>query len=335
LLDAAALAGGLILRRDSGAAVDQSLKIGVFSYRGDDTFISNLTNSLREIVGAHEKEHGESVYLSIQDAAGSQSTQNIQIERSLSLGYNILCVNLVDRLSAAYVIDKAMEADVPVIFFNREPVQADLRKWDKLFYVGTDATENGVLEGRIAADAYMRDPESFDFNGDGILQYIMIEGEFRHQDAVLRTEGSIQAIQDAGIPVEKLDGAIANWERNQAAALAKEYFGKYGSQIELIICNNDDMALGVIDYVDAAGLDFANIVGIDGTPQGLDALAQGKMLGTVVIDYNVQAQLVFDYIYKLIKGTAPVDFESRYARAPMRVVAKEDYAEKADSRYAQ
>jgi methyl-galactoside transport system substrate-binding protein len=320
---AAFLARGF-LDSERAQSVEQSFKIGVFSYKGEDTFISSLTNSLREIVSAFEREQGENLYLSIQEAAGSQALQNIQIERSISLGYNVLVVNLVDRTSAAYVIDKAMEADVPVIFFNREPVQADMRKWDKLFYVGTDASMNGILEGRIAADAYLKDPKSFDFNGDGILQYIMMEGEFRHQDSILRTESSVQAIQDAGIAVEKLDGGIANWERSQGAALAKEYFGKYGKQIELILCNNDDMALGVIDYIDAEGLDFANIVGIDGTPQGLDAVSKGKMLGTVIIDYYTQAQYIFDLIHLQITGQAPVDFESRYIRAPLRVVTKDE-----------
>ncbi|MDR1537354.1 MAG: galactose ABC transporter substrate-binding protein [Clostridiales bacterium] len=324
---AAAVAAGIMLRRDSGANVGQNLKIGVFMYRGDDTFISNLMNSLRDIVSAYEREQGANLYLSIQDAQGSQATQNTQIERSLSLGYNILCVNVVDRTSVAYVIDKAMEADVPLIFFNREPVQADLRKWDKLYYVGTDASMNGRLEGQIIVDAYRENPERLDLNNDGILQYIMIEGEFRHQDAILRTESSIQAIVDAGIMVEKLDGGTANWERSQAAALAKDYFTKYGSQIEVILCNNDDMALGVIDYVSDNQLDFTNIVGVDGTPQGLQAVYDGKMEGTVVIDYEAQAKLIFEIVLAHIKDGNARDVigmtEERYVRAPMYVVRRE------------
>ncbi|MDR1639023.1 MAG: galactose ABC transporter substrate-binding protein [Clostridiales bacterium] len=320
---AAGAAGFAAYDADTGTQEGQTLKIGLFAYRGDDTFISNLNNSFRDLVNASEKEQSKNIYLSIQEAGMSQATQNSQIERAIALGYKILCVNLVDRTSAAYVIDQAMEADVPIIFYNREPVQADMRKWDKVFYVGTDATMNGVLEGRIAANACKASPESMDLNNDGIIQYIMIEGEFRHQDAILRTEGSIQAMQEAGIAVEKLDGGVANWERSQGAALAKEFFAKYGSQIELFICNNDDMALGVIDYVDSENLNFTNIVGIDGTPQGLDAVAKGKMLGTVVIDYETQAQLMYDLVRRQLSGEAPEDFEDRYARAPMRVVERE------------
>jgi methyl-galactoside transport system substrate-binding protein len=266
------------------------------------------------------------LYLSIQDAQGSQTTQNRQIERFLSLGYDVLCVNLVDRTSAAYVADKAMEANVPVVFFNREPVQADMRKWDKLYYVGTDAPLNGRLEGQIIVDTYNADPASLDLNRDGILQYIMLEGEFRHQDAILRTEGSVQVLLDAGIKVEKLDGGIANWERSQAAALAKDYFELYGSQIELVICNNDDMALGVLDYVSDSGIDFTNVVGIDGTPQGLKAVSDGKMLGTVVIGYEPQAKLIFGVAEALLTNRNPAATmnltEDHYIRAPMHIVRK-------------
>lgn len=304
------------------------LKIGVFIYRGDDTFISNMMNSLNEIVSQFGNDMGEHVYLSIVDAQGSQTTQNGQIKRYLSLGYDVLCVNLVDRTSAMYIIDKAMEANVPVVFFNREPVQADMQKWDKLYYIGTDARLNGDLEGQIIVDAYTADPKSFDKNGDDILQYIMIEGEFRHQDAVIRTERSVQTLIDAGISVEKLDGGIANWERSQASALVKDYFEKYGEQIELIICNNDDMALGVVDIVEDMGLDFYNIVGIDGTPQGLKAIEEGKMLGTVVIDFEAQANLIFNVAYALSnnrdpRSAVPDMQEDRIIRAPMYIVTKQ------------
>jgi methyl-galactoside transport system substrate-binding protein len=112
--------------------------------------------------------------------------------------------------------------------------------------------------------------------------------------------------------------------RSQAAALSDQYFEKYGDQIELIICNNDDMALGVIDTVERRGLSFNNIVGIDGTPAGLAAVQQGKMLGTVVIDYAEQAKLIFNLASTLAMDGDPkqvVDMGTdRTVRAPMYVV---------------
>lgn len=325
------LLGIFLLDKESAEEGDGIIKIGVAVYFGDDTFITNMMSSLTEIVAEFERETGERLYLSIVDAEGQQEKQNGQIERFLSLDYDVLCVNLVDRTNAAYIIDKAMAENVPVVFFNREPVQADIQKWGKLYYVGTDPAENGRLQGGIVVDAYEKDPAAFDKNGDGILQYIMLEGEIRHQDAVLRTEESVKALREAGIAVEKLDGGIADWERSQAAALAERYFQEYGDKIEIIICNNDDMALGVLDTVERLGLNFTNVVGIDGTPQGLKAVEEGRMLGTVIINYPGQAELIFKAAYTLANGGRVEDeldvSEDRSIRAPMYVVTRDNIAD--------
>ncbi len=303
-------------------------RIGFFVYKGNDTFISNIYDSLSAIAADYVGENGERIYLHYADAQESQSAQKEQIERVISLGYDVLCVNLVDRTDAASVIDMAREANIPVVFFNRKPVSEDMRKWDGIVYVGTDARQTAELQAQIVVDAYQADPRAIDMDGDGVVQYIMLEGESRHQDALIRTETSVQALKDSGLRVEKLDGGIANWSRNQAAALCEQYFTTYGDKIELVLSNNDDMALGTVDALDRLGLDFDNIVGIDGTPQGLEAVEKGRMLGTVVVDYQKQSQLIFDLALALLKGEspdtiAPMD-DDRTVLASLYIVTKED-----------
>ena len=320
------LACALCACTTGGPNTKDSISIGLVIYNGNDTFISNMMSAFNEKALAYEQETGIRVYVNIADAQESQTTQNKQIERFVSLEYDVLCINLVDRTDASFAVDKAMEADIPIVFFNREPVQADLQKWDRTYYVGTDPAQNGRLEGQIVVDAYRADPAAMDKNGDGVVQYIMIEGEIRHQDAMIRTEKSVQTLKDAGIAVEKLDGGIASWVRSQAAALAEQYFEKYGDAIELVICNNDDMALGVLDTVERRNMDFHNIVGIDGTPQGLQAVEEGKMLGTVVIDYKAQAELIFQMASELAFERDPAESmaiaSDRSVRAPMYVVTR-------------
>ncbi|MDD3920420.1 MAG: galactose ABC transporter substrate-binding protein [Eubacteriales bacterium] len=305
-----------------------AMKIGVVIYRSDDTFVGNMMDSLRRISSEYEQETGVRINLNIVDSQESQSLQNDQVGRLLSLGYDVLCVNLVDRTDAARIITHAMNADIPVVFFNREPVQSDLKKWDQLYYVGADARESAIMQASVIIDAYRADPNSIDFNHDGIIQYIMIEGESRHQDTVIRTEVSVQSLRDGGMQLEKLDGGIANWNRNQASALAEQYFTQYGDQIELMICNNDDMALGVADAIERMGLEFSNIVGIDATPQGREAVDEGKLLGTVSIGYEGQAQAIFDIASALVLGTdvgAKHEIrEDRSVRVPQYVYVQGD-----------
>ncbi len=324
LLFAVAAAAFLLLGRGQEQQDRGTVKIGVSLYKGDDTFISNMMASFRETAAQFETETGAKINLNMSDAQESQNTQNQQIERYISLGYDVLCVNLVDRTDAAHIIDKAKESGTPVVFFNREPVQADLMKWDRIYYVGSDARESARLEAQIVIDAWAADQGSIDKNGDGVIQYIMLEGESRHQDAVIRTEVSIETLKKAGLAVEKLDGGIANWDRSQAAALVETYFGEYGDAIELIICNNDDMALGAADAIERLGIPFNRIVGIDGTPAGIKAVEEGKLLGTVLMDLSRHAEAIFRLAYALaidspdITGAFGIG-QDKSIRVPMRI----------------
>ena len=120
-------------------ASKKSIRIGVTLYRGDDTFIGNIRTVLEEKAKEYEQSTGVKVNMDITDAKGSQSTQNEQVERFISVGCDVLCVNIVDRSDASTIIDKAMAAGTPVVFFNRQPVEEDMNRWEKLFYVGEDA----------------------------------------------------------------------------------------------------------------------------------------------------------------------------------------------------
>lgn len=271
----------------------KSFRIGVSLYRGDDTFINNIREELERCAREYEQENGVKVILDIQNAKGSQNVQNNQVERFISLGCDVICINPVDRTTASVMIDKAMAARTPVVFFNRKPVEEDMERWDRLYYVGAEPKESAVLQGSIIVDSYREDPESLDLNGDGVISYVLLEGESSHQDALIRTEWSVQTLKDGGVPIEKIAGGIANWERSQASAMMEQWLEKYPDGIELVICNNDDMALGAIDAMERAGITQINTVGIDGTVPGLEAVETGKMLGTVSNDMERYAGAIF------------------------------------------
>ena len=136
-----------------------SIRIGVSLYRGDDTFINNIRSVLEEKAKEYERQNNIKVTLDIQDAKGSQNTQNNQVERFISLGCDVLCINPVDRTAASAMIDKAMTAGIPVVFFNRQPVEEDMDRWDQLYYVGVVARESAILQGSIVVDQYRKDPD--------------------------------------------------------------------------------------------------------------------------------------------------------------------------------
>lgn len=303
-----------------------SIKIGISVYDQYDTFISQLLDSFEKSVKEKEAETGVSISIEIQNAAGSQSEQNNQVEDFINDGCDVVCVNLVDRTDPTMIIDKAKSADVPVIFFNRELVEEDLERWEKLYYVGAVALESGIMQGEIVAEAYENTPERLDKNGDGILQYVMLEGEAGHQDAIIRTEYSVNTIIENGIQMEKLSHAIANWNRGQAQSKMQQWLNDFGDEIELVLSNNDDMALGAVDACKKAGLlleDYPFIAGIDGTEVGMEAIKEGTMGATVFNDGAGQAREMLKLAYDLAVGQSLSDveyMEGRYVRLPHQKV---------------
>ena len=222
---------------------------------------------------------------------------------------------------------------VPIIFFNRELVSEDLERWDQLYYVGADAFESGVLQGELAASAFKNNP-AMDKNGDGICQYIVLEGEAGHQDSIVRTEYSINTLMEQGVEVEKLGYAIANWNRAQAQTKTATMFAQYGNRIELILANNDDMALGAIDELKAAELPremWPVVIGIDGTDVGLEAVKKGEMTATVYNDKEGQAKGMLELAYSIVTGNPlSEEFElqdGKYIRLPYQIVTKDNLEE--------
>lgn len=286
-----------------------TVRIGVALYQQEDTFLSTVVQNLEQLARTEEQERGIKINLNVTDARGSQSAQNEQVDTFLQQGCDVICVNLVDRTAAAVIVDKAQAAGVPVIFFNREPVEEDLDRWENAYYVGTPAEEAGRLQGGIVLDAWKKDPAALDKNGDGVLQYVMLEGEPGHQDALLRTEYSVKTLMTAGVTTEKLANYNADWQRGLATVRMQQWLEEFGDRIELVFANNDDMALGAIDACLTAGMtqeEMPFIVGVDATPPALEALAEGTLQGTVRNDAAGQAQGILDLTCTLLDGGDPI-----------------------------
>lgn len=316
----------------------KKIKIGVTLYDSYDTFLTGYMRAFDKEV-AEKRAEGYEVNVLQYNAAGSQAMQNEQVEEMLQNSCDVLCVNLVDRTAPSEIIDMAKKKDVPVIFFNRELVEEDLNQWNKLYYVGADAKQSGILQGELVledvkgAEKEGQLPPELDRNGDGKLQYLIFEGEAGHQDSIMRTDYVVSTIQDAGIPLDRLDYSIANWSRAEAQSKMMQLYPEFQGKIELILSNNDDMALGVIDAYDKIGVqkDLRPwIYGIDGTKAGLAAIEKGSMRATVYNDEVGQSKALFRIAFQLASEGAE-DGEGteieKITRLPYRKVRRKNYAE--------
>jgi methyl-galactoside transport system substrate-binding protein len=321
---ALALAAGLA----AVPAQAQTPKLGVAIYKFDDTFMSYVRNAITD------NAKGKAT-LEIVDSQNAQPTQNDQIDQFLAKKMNAILVNPVDRTAAAAIIDKAKAKNTPVVFFNREPMPDDMKKWDKVYYVGAKAEQSGSMQGQIAVDYFKAHPKAYKSN-DKTIHYIMLKGEPGHQDAELRTKYSVQAITDAGLKVDKLAEDSAYWDRPKAVEKMKTFLAKFGDKIDLVLANNDDMALGAIEALRQEGYNTGNaakyipVVGVDATAPALQALEQGTLLGTVLNDAKNQGKATFDLGLALASGKAASSTswkltDGKYVWVPYAKVTMENY----------
>ena len=277
------------------------LHLGITCYNQSDTFINQLVTCLKDKLSQFENDNFE-VTMTIRDAAGSQRTQDDQVQELINAGCNVLCVNLVDRADPSEIINLAKENNVPIIFFNREPVAEDMMRWEMLYYVGADAKQSGIMQGELALSAIQAN-KNIDRNKDGKIQYAVLEGEPGHQDAIIRTDNAVDTLKNNDIELEKLCCGIANWNRAQAQNRMMHIISQHQNNIELVLANNDDMALGAIDaykklnYTESA---LPVFFGIDGTDVGLNAVKDLELAGTVYNDKEGQAAAIAKLAVEII-----------------------------------
>ena len=303
------------------------VQVGVTYYNQTDTFLGELIDCFKNSLEEHNTGELE-VTAMVREAAGSEKTQNEQVRELIDAGCNVLCVNLVDRADPSEIIDMARESDIPLIFFNREPVEEDMLQWEQTYYVGAPARQSGQMQGELAADVIRAG--GVDRNGDGRIQYVILEGEADHQDAIIRTESVVNTLQEKGIELEKLDYQIANWNRAQAQNRMRQIIGQFHDEIELVLSNNDDMAMGAVDAYDAMNYTEENrpvFFGVDGTAVGLQAVKDGDLAGTVYNDKEEQADVMAQLSVALATGEGldAIAFENeRYIYVPYLKVDQEN-----------
>jgi len=286
-------------------------KIAFFVYKGSDTFISEMMDYMTSGVPAD-------VVFEVRDAGNSQSVQNQQIVELIDKGFDLFVINAVDRLACSSIVERCAKDDIPVIFFNREPL-ADALIGNNAFYVGADADSLGKKQAEMVAELFTNSfaDSRFDRNGDGVVQLVILKGEQGHQDAEKRTDNCVSRLKELGFRVEVLAIEVADWNRRDGYEAMRRLIIQHGDRIELVFSNNDDMALGAIDYLLDEGIFSAShqavgqpfvIVGVDGTAVGLDAIDRGLLYGTVNNDSIKQSDAVLTLIDYILHDKSLDDF---------------------------
>ena len=318
---------GLVACGGNAGGADET-KVVVFWYDEADVYLGSVRDAMNKEFAAL------GITPDNQFAANNQTTQLDQIKTAVAGGADVLVVNQVTSGAADTAEDIiAAAGDIPVIFFNRAigtdgselPV---LEANATIAFIGTDAPAAGHMQGKMIGDYVVANYETIDVNGDGVISYAMMKGDEANVEAIFRTQYGVEdanaVITAAGKPaLAYFDAANTDcYQVDQggqwSAAAAKEYMDTnfvsyneaHGNMIELVICNNDGMAEGVIASLQEKGYnkEGAHVVpvfGVDATDNAKALIAEGAMTGTIKQDAQGMAAAVAQTVNAVIGGATP------------------------------
>ena len=279
--------------------------VGVLLYTDADVYISLVSRALQEALNGK-------VDYAVLSAGRDQFVQNEQIEELLARKASALAVNLVDILAASHIVDKAQKAGIPVVFFNREPDLNGIRTYDRTCFIGTTPLDAGKMQGDIIKRLWDAHPE-YDRNKDGMFQYVMLQANTDNPEAIARTEYSVRQARDLGVSMRQIgETMLCDWDEDQAYQAMRLALASLKDSVELVVANNDSMALGAIRALTEQGYNLENgepgkfipVIGVDAVPQAVDAIRKGIMSATVRQDGSLMGQTIAAFVLNAVNGKA-------------------------------
>lgn len=264
------------------AAEKDNYVIGALMKQNADTFVKNISDA----IVAHANELGN-VTLDMQDAEGDINKQLEQAETMLTKGVDAVILNAVDVEGSAPIVDLCLEAGVPVIECNTLTNNSDAATC----YVGSDDVDAGRIQAEFLKTVL---PE------DAKVCYMM--GPIGVSPQIYRLEGITTYLFDERPEMQVLQSQTANWKRDEAMALAETWLTQY-QDLNAIICQNDDMAMGALEAAEGMGRkEGLVIVGIDAITDAVQAVSEGRLEATVFQDAAGQGAGALDVAIDCVKN---------------------------------
>ncbi len=265
-------------------------RIGIFIFKLDDVYIHSVSEAMENAL------ENKAIF-TIFDAKNEQNTQTEQLNTFLSQHVDAVAINLVDIKESQKILNIIQKKNIPAIFFNKEPDLNILKAYPHARYVGTEPAQAGIIQGELIANLWKEHPE-FDRNKDGICHFIMYQGGLDNPEALFRTRSSVQRARELGINMQQIgDTLICDWDATCAYGSTKLIFDSFKDEVDFIISNNDDMAIGAILALNEYGFNkeggsYIPVVGVDAIEKARIAIAAGSMHGTVLQDAQAMGSAV-------------------------------------------
>lgn len=269
----------------SGVASAADLKIGVSMSAFDDTFLTYLREDMDKQAKSYPK--GDGVQLQFEDARADVVKQLSQVENFISQKVDAIIVNPVDTASTGNIIKAATAAKIPLVFVNRRPDSPTLAPG--VAAVVSDDVEAGKLQMQYIAEK---------LGGKGNI--VILLGDLANNSTTNRTKGVKEVLTKyPGIKIEQEQTGI--WLRDKGMTLVNDWLTQ-GRDFDAVLANNDEMAIGASMALKSAGKKGVLIAGVDGTPDGLNAITKGDMTVSAFQDAKGQADKSVETARKMARN---------------------------------
>jgi ABC-type sugar transport system substrate-binding protein len=272
-------------RSGSTKTEERKIRVGL-SMSERDQWLSNLETAVKE------KAAEVGIELNVQDANRDIAAQLSHVQAGVSQGFDAMIMVLVNTSNAQEIIDAA--GNMPIVFVNRRPDDSVLVA-GKAVYVGSTDSDAGRIQGDFLS-------QLFKAKGKSEINCVMFQGSLGAQHATERTAAAKKAFQDNGITVTYVFDDTADWDRSKAMEKFIQFAGM-GVVYDAVVCNNDEMALGVVEALKTMGGSVTvPIVGIDATANAIEAVENGDLACSVFHNAVRLGETSVEVAYKIATG---------------------------------
>ena len=276
---------------DGAAGGKDDVKI-LLSVNQMDTFRQTLVDAA--LIKAKE----EGATLDVLGAGGVIENQVAHMKKAAQEGYDII---ICSPVSTDTVVElKASAEGLPIVFFNSCPSDKQLKD---CFYVYAGSDEQ--VAGEYQAEYVLEN-----FKTKNEINVVIIGGSKGHSATVGRTNGIKKVLSQSGKTINYVFEDYADWDTGKAYDIFSVFL-KTGVKADCILCNNDAMALGVIQCMEEKGLSTKDmmVLGVDATTDGCNSIKEGKMAFTVYQSGSGQGNAAVEMALRIVRGDAPKTME--------------------------
>lgn len=277
------VSSALTLLFASSIAVAAPVKVGVSIANFDDTFLTYMMDGMK----AYAKAHAADVELTFTDAKEDMAKQLDQVENFIVQKKDAIIVVPVDTSATAPMTKNIIAKGIKAVYVNRNPGNLP----DGAYYVGSEEIVAGRLQMEFLGEK---------LKGKGNVAILM--GKLDNEGALKRTAGNEEVQKNKFPGIKILDKQTGLWQRNEGLAKTEDWINRFGKDLNAILCNNDDMALGALQALKDKKRTDIIVVGVDATPDALTSVSKGELAATVFQDAAGQGGGGVEVAMKAAKG---------------------------------